>query len=696
MRRAISSAILSVCCLSGQVVFTTDQDGLATLSYAGQTYWDSSVQIAVNACWKVAGVETCGAVSSSPIVKTFGSTWVNHIYGSGAHQFQIRLDYSAPRADTLGVQVSVTNQDTGTDVLSGVTMTPIRIFFPSPPTNFDSGIPIDVVAAKGTITGLMSASPYSLILFTSTPTDGYEIYSNWSTNIQDVFQIDYNLFYDNGPEQSRIDLSPFASISKQLYLRWGATSGTAATIAPDAYQAVGSTEPLLVDWPDRRPVAQLQYTNGYTCRSATNPRGYMNTLSPCTTLDVSNASAVHSQLLTRATNTLNSMNAHTPKPQGVIMWDIEGQEFNQSLSYVGHPELLAGLSPEMDTNADELFALFTDAGYRVGVTLRPQRLLAQTSTPATCYSSTGSLKTVLIRTDLTYQNRAFHCFPTNTWDGPYATGPEHQFGNLSAADVITQLEAAITYASNRWGTTIYYVDSTNWDSTTWPAFHVFSATIWRQIQSDFPDALFIPEFGTPILLGSTGPFQRMDGGVYNSSATDLLMYPEGFRTLITDNADIPSHSAAVINGVQQGNVGSYLGWFTPTDSTDYDAAFALAQTANSSLQMTDSVTSRGFTFSGTPATIQGTYPVTMRTYFASTTGGLAGSTTYCQQVGGVTCFASGTQQATAALNLTGLTVYQVKYYDFAGGFVAQDGPASLTGTTGGISSKVSISSRTAK
>jgi len=88
---------------------------------------------------------------------------------------------------------------------------------------------------------------------------------------------------------------------------------------------------------------------------------------------------------------------------------------------------------------------------------------------------------------------------------------------------------------------------------------------------------------------------------------------------------------------------------------------------NSTLLMINSANSSTLTFTGTPTTIQGTYPVTMRSYFATSPSGLAGSTTYCQQMGGVTCFDSGVQQSTASLNLAGMTVYRIKYYDFVGG-----------------------------
>ena len=58
--------------------------------------------------------------------------------------------------------------------------------------------------------------------------------------------------------------------------------------------------------------------------------------------------------------------------QGMIVWDVEGQEFTYAVGYVGEPRSLPG---DIDAIIDEFFKKFTDAGLRVGVTIRPQRAM---------------------------------------------------------------------------------------------------------------------------------------------------------------------------------------------------------------------------------------------------------------------------------------------------------------------------------
>ena len=60
--------------------------------------------------------------------------------------------------------------------------------------------------------------------------------------------------------------------------------------------------------------------------------------------------------------------------QGMIVWDLEGQEFPQKTSYIGDPRLLPRLAPEADLVADEFFGKFRQAGLAVGLTIRPQQL----------------------------------------------------------------------------------------------------------------------------------------------------------------------------------------------------------------------------------------------------------------------------------------------------------------------------------
>ncbi len=104
-------------------------------------------------------------------------------------------------------------------------------------------------------------------------------------------------------------------------------------------------------------------------QSATNPRGYLNDL----TIDVSDVSGFASRILRQAQAILTLIQSRPIQPQGIIIWDLEGEEFIQPTTYIGDPRALAqGYAPEMNAAADSLFALFRNAGLKVGLTLRPQ------------------------------------------------------------------------------------------------------------------------------------------------------------------------------------------------------------------------------------------------------------------------------------------------------------------------------------
>ena len=52
---------------------------------------------------------------------------------------------------------------------------------------------------------------------------------------------------------------------------------------------------------------------------------------------------------------VSQMNALPVRPQGIIVWDLEGQEFIHPTTYIGDPRALgAGYAPEMNAIADEL------------------------------------------------------------------------------------------------------------------------------------------------------------------------------------------------------------------------------------------------------------------------------------------------------------------------------------------------------
>src|ERR1700722_17878916 len=129
--------------------------------------------------------------------------------------------------------------------------------------------------------------------------------------------------------------------------------------------------PMGVQWPDRRPIGVLFLASTYHA-SATNPRGWFNDRS----LDLvgpGGKGRFRTRLMDYADTSVSNLTRIGA--QGVIVWDLEGEEYPHKTSFIGDPRLLDQLAPEMAPVADEFFKKFKDAGLKVGVTIRPQQLI---------------------------------------------------------------------------------------------------------------------------------------------------------------------------------------------------------------------------------------------------------------------------------------------------------------------------------
>ena len=149
--------------------------------------------------------------------------------------------------------------------------------------------------------------------------------------------------------------------------------------------------------------------------------------------------------------------------QGVIVWDLEGEQYPHKTTYIGDPRLLERLAPEMDAAADEFFARLRHAGFKVGLTVRPQQL------------------------DFDY-------------------GQPHQAQVLNVRQTLLE---KIDYARKRWGATIFYVDSTGGIRRPDEVWQL------RSVAKARPDILLIPEHHYLPYWASTTPYiplRRDDGG----------------------------------------------------------------------------------------------------------------------------------------------------------------------------------------
>jgi len=263
-------------------------------------------------------------------------------------------------------------------------------------------------------------------------------------------------------------VAPGQTDSFTVSLRFAPTGTPAASLGADAYQSWARTWPAQLNWSDRRvigtvylassPQGNVTQPGGYP----NNPRRYFNN-SNASDFDVRTAQGLsnfQAKVLQQAGNTVQ--NLHLLNAQGAITWDLEGEQYPQETSYVCSPDQIAQVAPEMESVIangsspyagmkldDAYFKIMRDAGFRVGVCIRPQHF-------------------------------------TMNRDGTA------QQVSLANADVAAEVIRKMKYAHDRWGATLFYIDS-----TVEPNGAVLDAGIFQQAAAALPDSLLIPEETTP-------------------------------------------------------------------------------------------------------------------------------------------------------------------------------------------------------
>ena len=254
--------------------------------------------------------------------------------------------------------------------------------------------------------------------------------------------------------------------------------------------------------------------------SSPNPRNYNITqnINIHTSAGLSSFQQAVLSYADNAVQILKHMNA-----QGAIVWDLEGQQYPQpNTSYVGDPSQLAIMSPEMNGVADAFFARFTSAGLRCGMTIRPQRLDTSVSTPVQ--------RTVPI---------------------------------TDQAAILTQ---KVQYAYNRWGCTLFYVDSDGGpDDATAPS-------TFQSVLQAVPNVLLIPENIWPKDSAYSAPLASFWAAYkpLHATADQRTMWPNAFTITyvgdapnhdLSNNPDDPNQWNEFVQAVKNGDILSFRAWF---------------------------------------------------------------------------------------------------------------------------------------
>ncbi len=437
-------------------------------------------------------------------------------------------------------------------------------------------------------------------------------------------------------------------------------TASSLNLAPEAYADFRAVYPSIVNWPDRRPI-MAWFVADHGHQSVTNPRGYL--FDP--TLDASNITGFSARMVAQAQGILNQIKSRPVQPQGVVIWDLEGEEFIQPTTYVGDPRVLGeGYAPEMNAAADQVFAVFKNAGLKVGVTLRPQSLQWGKTLPATCnYNANNDFKDYYIRVDQPFGAKFYACYDPagKAWSLiPQGNGGQTFYTQNQEAQLIALMMAKVQYAHSRWGATLYYVDTSVWDGGA-----PLPQDVFRALQQAYPDCLFIPEENYAATMGVAMPFAdpKNPGAAKFAPASWRYIYPTGALGIYLSNCLSDwncwnANNASFDTGQKVGDIAMYAvpTQMSPAQYSSVEAMINQARTEAGSVTVTDSTSGAHFSYRGSPSTVF-QYPLKMRVYFAANAAALPASATYCESGG-------WQGENTCTLNLAGLVTAQIRYYNF--------------------------------
>lgn len=350
-------------------------------------------------------------------------------------------------------------------------------------------------------------------------------------------------------------LPPGGKRTATVELSFGAATpaGTTPTTGALAQRLAGNvlTEyraafPYKLKWDDRRPIGQVFLSGAGNRNRATNPRDWIFNHALSDVTNEAGRAEFARQLLIHADNSIKVL--QEMDAQGMVAWDIEGQEYPHAISYIGEPHLIARMAPEMETPievevrekgvlqkktmpvVDAFFRKFREAGLRVGVTLRPQTIV---------FDENGGVDQ----------------------------------GGTSGEEAYQNLKEDMEYAHKRWGCTLFYIDTTLDGVKGGP----LDADIFERLQREYPDVLMMPENENLRYFAYGAPLNSFQHHAVSSTTVGVrAAYPQAFSVLIAAEGDFAGKRAELVEAVKRGDILLFHGWYgaanNPTIKSIYQEA----------------------------------------------------------------------------------------------------------------------------
>jgi len=519
--------------------FAFNTKGLATITYSGTKLFDVNTnpwdgfRVMDYTLIKPDGTSVrTGYVASN----TYTSTWnastqtVTWTFAWGS----VSCKYTTA-ADRLTMKLTITNTST-TDTVAGVDVFPVALRFPNKPASlngnpnmrFGTEAPPVVTADFGSGTVAVVGEDVGKQAYIGFMSSGS------LTNTANRYEVSIGseplTYQPNSWPVLYRNVKPGATDTYTTSLRFAATKALPWTMASDVYQKFAANTPMQLTWTDKRPIAELYPSgSGVNSRTATNPNGWLGNgsldgLGPVDVTTPAGLANFRERLLAYADNAvklLKDMNG-----QGMITWDIEGEEYDRA-KYIGDPRLATTLAPELSymNVVNDYFKKFTDAGLRVGVTIRAQMVM----------------------------------FDAN---GPY------QVNATSTAELTQVLIDKIAYAKQQWGATLFYLDSTS---------PFMDSSVLKAVMQAVPGVLLIPENQNLKDYSISAPYDESRFGDNATPAEVKATYSNSFSIINVGGSTVSSALQTQLNAaVKQGDILMYPGWYTSSASAVVKQAYAAA------------------------------------------------------------------------------------------------------------------------
>ena len=439
-------------------------------------------------------------------------------YDAGQKRFTRYYDWGtlAVHYEVSGnrLEVSIVTTNTSPNTITGVSYEVLGIKFPTKPAEYDGVTPMLAfnlgdptilrMTHRGAILYVVNKDSYPPLLV------GFPWALNKPENTLFPLRINTDrdpMYPDSLPEIKR-PIAPQSSDTYRVSISFGPAVPSADNgFARQVYQNFANAYPSILHWEDRRPIGQLILATPIA-RSRTNPRGWFNDPS----IDVTTPAGLagfRQRVLAWADRSVSYL--QNLKAQGMVTWDIEGEEYKQPISYIGDPRLATRLAPEMSGVIDAYFKKFTVAGFRVGVCIRPQQLVL----------------------------------------GSAGTTPSQS----RSTDVTNNLIDKIRFAHDRWGATLFYIDSNGN-----PGFPL-DVDIIRSVAKTCPDVLLIPEHSNLAYYSASAPYAELRSGFSSTSSLVRSIYKDAFSVVNVTDGPVDQSFNQLGLAVKHGDALLSRAWF---------------------------------------------------------------------------------------------------------------------------------------